>query len=126
MKKSFLFAAALAAIVPTSAFAQHPCLVEDQIWNYNAINDKTLIVEDMQHRKFRLKLIGACQNLAFHQHLAFKSVGGSGISCLSTGDLVLTHEIGTGPASCAVTRIEPYTPDMQAADRAMEKGHGGY
>ena len=126
MKKSVLFASALTALIPTAALAQHPCLVENQIWNWHAINDKTLIVENVQHQKYRLKLIGTCQNLAFHEHLAFKSVGGFGISCLTKGDLVLTHEIGTGLATCAITQIDPYTPDMAASDRAAEKSPSAY
>jgi hypothetical protein len=128
MKKTLLIAAALAALAPSAALADgRPCLREGFIYSWNAINDKTLIVEDQSHVKFRLGLMGVCSDLKFHERLAFKAVGGMELSCLSTGDEVITREFGTGERlPCAITKVEYYTPEMQAADKAAEaaaKGH---
>lgn len=127
MRKGLFLAAALAAMVPSAASAYESCLREDQIYNWHALNDRTLIVENEIHQKFKLSLIGTCQNLSYYQRLGFKAVGGLGISCLTPGDMVISHDFATGPQHCAITRITPYSRDEEAADRANAASHGhGY
>jgi hypothetical protein len=117
--RKFVLVLALAAAAGTSpASAARVCLEVGHIYNWSAIDDRTLIVEDDWHKKFRLKLIGVCSNLKFHESLAFKSPGSLDISCLSPGDEVITREFGMGPEHCGVTRIEAYTPEMERADKA--------
>lgn len=119
MKKVMLAVAALLALVTSPALAQQrACLRIGDIYNWNALDDKTLIVEDNWHKKFKLKLIGTCYNLKFHETLAFKSPGSLSISCLSPGDTVIQRDFATGPSRCAITSIDAYTPDMEAADKA--------
>jgi hypothetical protein len=124
---AFALAAAMAAVTSTAS-AERACLRFGQIYDWKAINDRTLIVEDDSHKKFRLGLIGTCSNLKFHERLAFKSPGSLEISCLSPGDEVISHEFG--PQRCAITRIEAYTPEMERADRAAAQAakdqRGGY
>ena len=117
-------AAALAVLVPSGASAQETCLRQDQIWNWHALNDRTLIVENEIHQKFKLRLIGTCQNLRFYQRLGFRVVGGSGISCVTAGDQVISHDFATGPQRCAITHIEPYTHAMEQADREAAAAQG--
>jgi hypothetical protein len=129
--KMWIMAAAVLGIVGASpAWAGRPCLEVGYIYTWNAINDRTLIVEDDWHKKFKLKLIGACQNLKFHERLAFKSRGATELTCLSPGDDVITREFGTGFERCAVTNIEAYTPDMEKTDKAAAQAakdqRGGY
>jgi hypothetical protein len=118
MKKALLLAVALAAIAPTSALAQKACLRVGYIRNWDAPNDKTIIVEDDWYKKFRLSLMGACHAIKFDRHLAFKAIGGSDLSCVGIGDQVISNEFGAGPERCAVMRIEAYTPEMEKADHA--------
>lgn len=118
MRTTLLAGLALVTVISSPALAQRACLQVGQIYNWNALDDKTLIVEDNRHKKFKLKLIGTCYNLKFHEALAFKSVGGIGISCLTPGDDVITRNFGTGPTRCAITSIDAYTPEMEAADKA--------
>ena len=131
MRKALLLAAAFAVLAPTAANAERPCLKFGWIYNWKAISNKTLMVEDYDHRKFRLSMIGTCQNLQFHEALRFKSRGAFALSCLQPGDEVISHDPGIGPSRCAVTHIEAYTPEMEQADRAAlhaahdERG-GGY
>jgi len=80
------------------------------IYGWNAINDKTIIVEDDWRKKFRLSLIGVCNDLKFHHALAFRAIGGTQLTCLSPGDQVISHEFGIGSEPCTVTQIEAYTP----------------
>src|SRR5215468_6224926 len=73
MKRALYLAAALAALIPTSAVADRPCLQFGWIYNWKPVTDKILMVEDYNHRKFRLSLIGTCYNLYYYQKLGFKS-----------------------------------------------------
>jgi hypothetical protein len=119
MRKTVLALAVVAAAASASpASAERPCLQFGRIYNWKVINDRMLIVEDETHKKFRLKLIGACTNLRFHENLGFESPGGSFLSCLSPGDEVVTREFGTGRQDCAITHIDAYTPEMEQADKA--------
>ena len=108
----------IAAVLASPGFAQKACLQVGNICNWNALDDKTLIVEDDWHKKFKVKLIGVCSNLKFHEALAFKSVGGMAISCLTPGDDVISRDFALGPQRCSVTSVDAYTPEMEAADKA--------
>jgi uncharacterized protein DUF6491 len=118
MRKVLLAIAVLASTTAAPAKADRACLKFGYIYNWNALNSRTLIVEDEWHKKFKLGLIGICNNINYHERLAFESRGSLALSCLSPGDEVITREFGTGPSKCAITSIEAYTPEMEAADRA--------
>ena len=98
------------------AFAQPRCLELSQIYSFKALDDKTLIVEDNFHDKFRIGLLGYCPDLTFKEGLAFKSVGGTGLSCVTPGDDVISRDVGLGTLRCPVRTIEPYTAQMAKAD----------
>jgi len=104
MKIAVALAALAAAFVATQALAQKPCLRQDQIYNWNAPNDTTLIVEDDLHRKFKITLLSKCIGLTFKQRLGFKVFGGTGLSCVSPGDTVFTGS-PTGPQRCAIKMV---------------------
>jgi len=108
--------AALLVAAASSAQASSTCLQEDNIWNFKALNDRTLIVEDNFHNKFRLNLLGTCAGLTFKEGLAIKSVGGTALSCISAGDSIYERNMGTGRMQCPIRSVEPYTPAMQKAD----------
>jgi hypothetical protein len=127
MKRSVLALTAFVALSASPALADRPCLQFGHIWNWKPLNRSTLVVEDDDHKKFRLKLIGVCENLDYHERLAFQSRGSFAISCLSPGDEVITRDFGD-VNRCAVTRIEAYTPEMEQADKADQAAgrHHGY
>lgn len=105
-------------LISSPAAAQPSCLQIGQIYNWNAPDNKTLIVEDNWHNKYKLSLMGPCINLTFKERVAFKTIGGfSQLSCLSRGDEVLVRDPGF-PQQCPITNIVPYTPAMQKADAA--------
>jgi hypothetical protein len=110
-------AALAATLVATQAAAASSCLRQAQIYNWNAPNDTTLIVEDDLHQKFKITLFSKCLNLTFKQRIGFKVFGGTALSCVSSGDTIITGS-QIGPQSCAIRKIEPYTPDMEKADKA--------
>jgi len=129
MKKVWLLVTALAAAVPGAASAD-TCLRAGYIWNWDVRNDRTLVVEDYDHRKYLVNLMGGCYDLKYDLRLGFKAFGGSRLSCIERGDQVISRGYGVGPQHCVVTQIEPYTHEMEQADRAAmhEAGErrGGY
>ncbi|HEY5337411.1 MAG TPA: DUF6491 family protein [Rhizomicrobium sp.] len=127
MKKHslFLIAAGFAVLAAGPALAQSSCLRVGEIDNFKTPNDKTVVITDNFHQKFRVNLMGTCPLLTFKQGLAIKSFGGSQLSCVSGGDSIITHNMGMGAQRCAIRSVEPYTMDMQKADdAAAAAGHG--
>lgn len=119
MKMRIIAGAGLAAIFATSALAQSSCLRVDRIYNWNAPNNTTVIVEDIGHQKFKLTLMGVCINVNFKQRVGFKSIGGTRLSCLTRGDEVLVRDLGQ-TQHCPIKNIVPYTLEMQKADQAAK------
>ena len=122
MKKTLLTFVALAILVPAASAAQS-CLRMDNIYNWDVRDDRTLIVEDYQHSKFKVSLMVHCTNLKFRQALAFKAFGGSQLGCLSRGDSVIQRD-DAGPRRCLISKIELYTPEMQKVDQEAAKASG--
>ena len=117
MKIKVALLAFATSAMATHALAARPCLRQDQIYNWNAPNDTTLIVEDDFHKKFKLTLLSKCLSLQYKERIGFKVFGGTGLSCVSSGDSVFTgSEIGL--QRCAIKTVEAYTPDMEKADKA--------
>ena len=106
-----------AFLATAPAYAQPSCLQVGQIYSFNAPNDKTLIVEDNWHQKWKVSLMGSCINLSFKERVGFQSIGGMQLSCLDKGDNVLVRNPGF-PQRCPITSIVRYTPQMEAADKA--------
>jgi Family of unknown function (DUF6491) len=117
MKKTLLAVLGAVMLASTPASAQRSCLMIGQIYNWNAPDNKTLIVEDNSHQKFKLSLMGSCNNLTFKERVGFQSPGSTQLSCLSKGDDVLVRNPGF-PQTCPIIDIVPYTAQMEQADKA--------
>ncbi len=121
MKKA-VFAALGLVLLVLPARANPNCLQIGLLWSWKAFDDKTLIVEDERHDKFKLGLMGYCPQLPYKLALGFKSIGGiTGLDCLAKGDQVISRDIGMA-YSCPIMSITPYTPAMEQADRAAAAG----
>ena len=116
MSKRLAFAALAATVVSGHAMASGTCLRQANIYNWNSLNDTTVIVEDDFHQKFRLTLMTPCLNMQFKEHLGFKTFGGTALSCVSRGDEVIAGS-QIGPQHCPISKIELYTADMEKADK---------
>ncbi|MGN6515542.1 MAG: DUF6491 family protein [Rhizomicrobium sp.] len=117
MKKSILLAALGLAVLAAPGAANARCLQLGQIYSWKALDNKTLIVEDDFHDKYKVSLLSYCPQLTFKERLGFKSFGAATrLSCVSAGDDVISRDIGTGPQRCAIKKVEPYTAAMQKAD----------
>jgi hypothetical protein len=114
--RALLVAGMLAlAVMPVSA--NSGCLELMRVWSFDVLNNRTLIVEDELHEKFKLDLMGYCPALPFKETLGFKVIGGTGLTCISKGDEVISHDIGKR-YDCPISNIQPYTPAMESADKA--------
>ncbi len=103
------------------ALADPNCLELMRVWSFKALDNRTLIVEDDLHQKFKLGLEGYCPVLPYKLTLGFKVIGGTGLTCIAKGDEVISHDIGV-PYHCPVMSIVPYTPAMEKADQAAAAG----
>ncbi len=117
MNMKLVFAAMGAMLLATPAMASRTCLQQSLIYSWKALDDRTLIVEDKFHDKFKLALMMPCQHLQFHENLAFRTFSNTALSCVLKGDEVISGT-AIGPQHCPIKTIEPYTADMEKADKA--------
>ena len=117
MKTKLVLAAMAAVSLATPALASRTCLQQSLIYSWNALDDRTLIVEDRFHDKFKVSLMTPCQHLQFHQNLGFRTFSNTALTCVSKGDEVISGT-AIGPQHCPIKTIEPYTADMEKADKA--------
>jgi len=102
---------------PASAPAPHACLRFGEIYSWKSVDPKTLIIEDDRHQKFKVGLMAYCPNLAFKESIGIKSMGATYLSCVDRGDDIVVRDFGF-PQRCPISSIEPYTKEMEAADKA--------
>ncbi len=117
MRNRLAFAALAAALLLSGqAMAAGTCLRQANIYNWTSLNDRTVIVEDDFHQKFKLSLLSPCLNMQYKERLGFRTFGGTALSCVSRGDDVIASS-QIGPQHCPISKVEPYTPEMEKADK---------
>ncbi len=132
MKRWILLAAGLAGLMITPALAQgndshwndnqtsrKACLQVGRIDSWRAPNNRSLIVENDSHQKFKVDLMGYCPGLTFKETIGLRSPGGSYLSCVGPGDTVFFHDIGMA-MHCVISKVTAYTPEMEKADKAAK------
>lgn len=127
LKKSLLCFAALGLCfgsLTESAFAQgNVCLRSRDIYNWDVIDDKTLIVTDRRDQQYKIGLIGTCAGLQQTRFtLAFESL--SELSCLRPGDSIRYNDLTFGPERCTISSIEAYAAGEVGDDEA-ERSEAG-
>ena len=102
--------------VPASASTN--CLQIGRTWSWKALDNKTLIVEDELHQKFRLALEGYCPRLPFKLNLAIRSASGiNGLDCVRRGDNVISEDVGAR-YTCPVMSVVPLGQDIVSPTHA--------
>src|SRR5215468_7070123 len=115
-----LAALTLASAMPAApAFAvqNEACLQNNRIWGWRVINERLLIVNDINYRPFLVHLTGGCVGLN-NAIWAVRIRTWTSLGCLGQGDRVSFREPALGPLSCIVTKVEPYYGDVR--DRYTE------
>ena len=91
-----------------SALAQDNfCLRSNQIYNWEIVDDKTMIVTDRRDQQYEIGLVGSCAGLQQTRFsLAFESL--SELSCLRPGDSIHYNDLSFGRERCTISSIESY------------------
>ena len=128
MKAILVLTAALAVGIVVPAFAQpaqappsaaqSACLRFGEIYDWKAQDNRTLIVEDNLHKKFKVALVGPCPSLTFKERVGFQSRDAMRLTCMRPGDNVIVRNMGSGTQRCPIRSVAAYTPAMQRADEA--------
>ena len=121
MGKGWLFLSALAlslGLTGESAYAQgNICLRSQHIYNWEIVDDKTLIVTDRRDQQYKLGLVGTCAGLQQTRYsLAFESL--SELSCLRPGDSIHYDDLTFGRERCTISSIESYVADEAVSEDA--------
>jgi Family of unknown function (DUF6491) len=103
-------ALAISLLVALPAQAQTRCLQIGRIWSFRPLDNRTLIVTDQLHRRFRVDLMGVCPRLHLRMALAVQSASGiTGLACVRRGDMVISRDVGM-QIRCPVRNVTPLTP----------------
>jgi hypothetical protein len=113
-------AAGLFAAQAALAQGRTDCLRVGQIDGFSAIkgNEKAFVVTDLAHRRFKINLMYRCGGLDYNMAVGFKTLGIGRLACISRGDTVFSRDVGVAGNRCPISSVVPYTPAMEAADRA--------
>ena len=138
MKSKFILAVLAMAATTTPAFAadaagpadaSHPydiCLRHRDVDGWGARDDHSMVVNDRFGRKYLVSLAGVCSDVNWAFGAGFRSVGGNFPgSCVERGDHLILRGGGVSfpHSTCWVTKVQPYTPDMQQADKLAKENH---
>lgn len=93
-------------LLPGPAVAQQSCLMVGQVWNWKALDRRTLIVEDIARHPFKVTLYGPCPGIDLNLRAAFLSRGNGALDCLRAGDEVIHRGYGVGNR-CPIKSVEP-------------------
>jgi hypothetical protein len=109
-------AAAFAAETPApddAAKDSPACLQSSRLWGFNVVNQRTLVLSDIQNNKFTVRMTGGCiglTNIIDDLRLVTKT----SLGCLSQGDRVSFREPTLGRMTCFVTSVEPQKPEPKS------------
>src|SRR5579875_2041918 len=91
---------------PSPAPAQPPqqdtCLQNNRIWQWNAVNDRLLIVTDRTYHRFIVRLGGGCIGLSTYALTALRFYSWTSLGCLSRGDQVIYNAPALGRLNCFI------------------------
>ncbi|HEY4264809.1 MAG TPA: DUF6491 family protein [Micropepsaceae bacterium] len=87
------------------------CLQNNRIWGWRAVNEKTLIVTDLNDQPFLVQLGGGCVGLN-DAIVALEFRTWTNLGCLRQGDRVSYRAPALGVMSCFVRNVQPYQPGL--------------
>jgi len=115
--------AAMAQQPPTAAQPpqQDTCLQNNRIWQWNAVNDRLLIVTDRTYRRFIVRLNGGCIGLSIYPLAALEFYTWTSLGCLGRGDQVIYRSPDLGRLNCFINDVQPYSDALMAQLKDPEK-----
>lgn len=119
-----LVTASVAFMAAHAAMAQQPpaaappqqdtCLQNNRIWQWNAVNDRLLIVTDRTYRRFIVRLSGGCIGLSSYALTALRFQSWTSLGCLGRGDQVIYNAPSLGRLNCFINDVQPYSDALMA------------
>jgi hypothetical protein len=108
---------------PARAPQQETCLQNNRIWQWNAVNDRLLIVTDRTYHRFIVRLNGGCIGLSTYPLTALRFYTWTSLGCLSRGDQVIYNAPDLGRLNCFINDVQPYSDELlaQAKDATAKK-----
>jgi hypothetical protein len=132
MNTKLIWAALLTAAVAvpasagdtTPATSNNVCLQRHLIDGWGARDAHSMVIDDHFGRKYLLTLGGLCNDLDFSFGVGIRGFGG-GSMCVERGDHIMMRGGGVSfhNDTCWVTKVQVYTPEMAAADKAARAAH---
>jgi hypothetical protein len=135
MKTKLILAALVLAVSTAPAFAadtgnsnanSNVCLMHRDVDGWGARDDHSMVVNDRFGRKYLVNLAGVCDDIDFAFGAGFRSLGGNFPgSCVERGDHLILRGGGVSfpHSTCWVTKVQPYTQQMQDADKVARANH---
>lgn len=100
---------------------QDTCLQNNRIWQWNAVNDRLLIVTDVTYHRFIVRLNGGCIGLSVYPLTALQFYTWTNLGCLSRGDQVIYNAPDLGRLNCFIDEVQPYSDALLADARDAAK-----
>lgn len=108
-----------------------PCLMLSQVESANLLGDRALVVKDYRGQTFLVHINGWCHDLSWHNvnnisanpnclHSGDWLPSDGGSQPFTDGAPVISGRRG-GATRCIVSKVEFYTKEQEAADRAAGK-----
>lgn len=126
MRRYLLTAALLCSVTPVMAQppasppqpSEQACLRQANMYSFKVVpGNRSLIVTTIDNRRYRVNIMGQCNNLQYNMALHFKTKGTSNLSCVSKGDSVLYRD-PAGPGICIVHDVQYQTSALDQQDAA--------
>jgi hypothetical protein len=130
--KSIGFVGTLGAVVIAACAADQPgaaparaaggqqCFNARNVYNFHAVNDRTVLVEVGTKRIYELQIVGVCPEIDWTQKLAIRTTGGSSWICRGM-DAELVVPSPSGVERCPVVGTRELSPTEVQAYRASRK-----
>ena len=96
------------------------CFNARNVYNFHAVNDRTVLVEVGTNRMYELQIVGVCPEIDWTQKLAIRTTGGSSWICRGN-DAELVVPSPSGIERCPVVGTRELTPAEVQAYRASRK-----
>lgn len=116
---SAVFLAAHAALAqqaapPAPSPQNETCLQNNRIWQWNAVNDRLLIVTDRSYHRYIVRLSGGCIGLSTYALTALQFKSWMSLGCLSRGDQVIYNAPALGRLNCFINDVQPFSDELLA------------
>ena len=116
---SAVFLAAHAALAqqaapPAPSPQNETCLQNNRIWQWNAVNDRLLIVTDRSYHRYIVRLSGGCIGLSTYALTALQFKSWMSLGCLGRGDQVIYNAPALGRLNCFINDVQPYSDALIA------------